>query len=384
MTNKDAFDNKLIRVPFFSPYISLEDKKTVLRALNATLLTDGPQLQRFENAFAQFSGAKYAVGVSNATSALHISLKALGIGKGDEVIVPDITFVATANAVLLTGATPVIADVDETDLNISVDSIKKSITTKTKAILPVHMAGNPCKIKEIQKIAKANNLAIVEDCAHAVGAKYMNKHVGNYGVAGCFSFYPTKNITTIEGGMIITNSKKIVEYAKTLRNHGITKSLTQRYSTGKPWNYDVLESGYNYRLDEIRASLGLSQLKQIKKLNRLRQKICLYYNSKLGKIQGIVTPLFSKDAAYHLYILRIQKEYGMSRDNLFNKLLKNGIRTSVHYKPLHEFTIFRKKAKIIDRLENSKRIYREIISLPLYPTLSKNDQDFVLKCIIER
>jgi len=380
---RDPFDSS-IKVPFFLPQITKDDKRFVNNALSSTLLTDGPKLRQFESAFAKFTGTKFAIGVSNGTSALHLALKSTGIGKGDEVIIPDMTFVATASAVLLTGATPVLADVNKEDLNISITSIQKCITNKTKAILPVHFAGKICDISQIKKISYSNNLAIIEDCAHALGARIAGKHAGSFGEVGCFSFYPTKNITTIEGGMIITNSKKIAQYVRAARNHGITKSLEQRFSHGKPWDYDVMEPGYNYRLDEIRSALGINQLKRIKKINLQRKKTCQYYNSKLKNVKGIITPSISSnnDNAFHLYIIRIQKNFGLSRDSLFHKLLKHGIRTSVHYKPLHEFTIFRKKAKIYDKLENTKQAYKEIISLPLYLQISRIAQDKVIDCII--
>jgi len=379
---RDPFEDSSINVPFFLPHITKEDKRFVNDALNSALLTDGPKLRQFESAFAKFTGTKYAVGVSNGTSALHLALKAIGVGKGDEVIIPDVTFVATASAVLITGATPVLADINNEDMNISVDSIQRCITKKTKAILPVHFAGKICDINRIKKIAKLNNLVIIEDCAHAIGARSENKHVGSFGMAGCFSFYPTKNITTIEGGMVITSSKKIAQYIKTARNHGITKSLKQRFSHGKPWDYDVVEAGYNYRLDEIRSALGTSQLKRIKKINYQRKEACQYYNSKLRNIDGIITPSNNDGNAFHLYIIRIQKKFRLSRDRLFHKLLKHGIRTTVHYKPLHEFTVFRKKVKIYDKLDNSKQAYKEIISLPLYPQISRLEQNKVIDCII--
>lgn len=370
-------------MPFFSPYISKEDKRAVIKALGSTLLTDGPTLRKFESAFAKFTKAKYAIGVSNATSALHLSLKALGISKGDEVIVPALTFVATASSVLLTNATPVFADIEKNDYNISPNSIRKNITQKTRAIVVVHFAGNPCKMDEISRIAQQHGLFVIEDCAHAIGAKYKNQHVGTFGDAGCFSFYPTKNITTIEGGMIITNSKKIANYVSTARNHGITKSLVERYSKGRPWDYDVFEAGYNYRLDEIRASLGISQLKRINKLNSQRKKAFEYYNRKLQSVKGIITPQPSKNInhAYHLYILKIQKEFKISRDALYEKLLRNGIQSSVHYKPLSEFTTFKKLGKSYNILENTREFYKQAISLPFYPQISKNKQDLVISCI---
>ena len=383
MKTHDAFSAG-IKVPFFSPWVTKEDKKAVMNALNSTLLTDGPKLREFEEAFAKFTGAKYAIGVSNATSALHLSLKALGIKKGDEVIVPDITFVATANAVVLSGAIPIFADIEKETMNISLDSIKKKISSKTKIILPVHFAGKSCDILKINKIAKENNLKIIEDCAHAIGTTYNKKHVGNFGSAGCFSFYPTKNITTIEGGMIITNSKDVAKYVMSARNHGLTKTLTQRYSHGKPWDYNVDESGYNYRLDEIRSALGLSQLKRIKKLSELRKSKFEHYNKRLKGIRHLITPTSSSntDHAYHLYIVRVEKNDKVSRDELFKQLLQSGISTSVHYKPLHKFTTFSKFRNSVNDLKNSEQMYDEIISLPFYPNMSKKQQDYVIDSII--
>jgi len=378
----DAFGDASIKVPFIIPEITKNDKNAVLNALNSRLLTDGPKLRKFESIFAKFTGAKFAIGVSNGTAALHLSLKALGIGKGSEVIIPDITFVATASSVLLTGATPVLADVDE-NLNILIPSIKKSITSRTKAIIPVHFAGKSCKINEITTIARKNRISIIEDCAHAIGARVNSKHVGIFGQAGCFSFYPTKNFTTIEGGMVVTNSKNIADFVRYARNHGITKTLTSRFSSGKPWDYDVKNSGYNYRLDEIRASLGISQIKRVKKMNLLRKKAADYYNKKLEDIEGVIVPgkSIGVEHVHHLYVIRITRKYGITRDMLFQKLLKIGIRTSVHYKPLHMFTIFKKMAKIIDSLSNSVHVYSQILSLPLYPSISKKQQDLVINNI---
>lgn len=381
MTIKDAF-NDSIKVPFFAPEITDKDRKIVFNALKSPLLTDGPILRRFEVKFASYTDSRYAIGVSNATSALHLSLKALGIGKNDEVIIPDMTFVATASSVILTGATPVLADVNENDMNISSDSIEKSVTSRTKAIIPVHFAGKSCNMKEIKRIAKKHDLFIVEDCAHALGTRFAGKHVGTFGDAGCFSFYPTKNITTIEGGMVTTNSQKIAKYVQRARNHGIMKSLAQRYTKGKPWEYDVTDAGYNYRIDEMRSALGLSQLERLESVNDRRRRVCEYYNNKFQKIEWLSTPIITKDDSCHLYILKIKNTAKINRDKLFEKLLKMGIRTSVHYKPLHKFTIIKRKAKIYDKLINSRKVYDEIISLPLYPQIPTKLQNKVIDCIL--
>lgn len=382
MTVKDAFNNS-IKVPFFAPEITNKDRKVVFDALRSPLLTDGPVLRKFETKFASYAGSKYAIGVSNATSALHLSLKALGIGKGDEVIIPDMTFVATASSVILAGATPVLADINVDDLNISPKSIEKNLTSKTRAIISVHFAGKSCNMNAIRQIAKKHDLFIIEDCAHALGTKFGGKHVGTFGDAGCFSFYPTKNITTIEGGMITTNSKKVADYVQRARNHGILKSLAQRYTKGKPWEYDVVEAGYNYRIDEIRSALGLNQLERLDKINNRRRQICEYYNSKFQNYKWIEIPTITKNDSCHLYIIRIKRRGSLSRDKVFEKLLRKGVRTSVHYKPLHEFTLLKQKAKTYGDLEQSKNAYKEIISLPLYPQMTKRLQDVVIDTITQ-
>jgi perosamine synthetase len=383
MLNQKNIFNKKIKIPFFQPLITNSDKKEINKVLNSSLLTDGPKLGQFEKNFATFCNSKYAVGVSNATSALHLSLICSGIGKGDEVIIPNITFVATASSVMLSGATPILADVGQEDLNMSIDSIKKNITKKTKAIIPVHFAGMPCNMQQIMKIAKEKKIKIIEDCAHAIGSKINTKHVGTFGNAGCFSFYPTKNITTLEGGMIITNSKELAEKLKLKRNHGITRTLQNRYTKGKPWDYDIEEPGYNFRIDEIRSALGINQLKNIKKFNQKRKNSFNYYNKNLKNIPGLIIPITNSKyiSSNHLYIIKITKLFGMTRNELFEKLLKNGIQTSVHYKPLSRFKVCKKKAKQYGTLENSERLYDQIISLPFYTDISKNQLDTVIKTI---
>jgi perosamine synthetase len=379
----DAFENNSIRVPFVVPNIEPSDKYAIENALKSNLLTDGPILKEFEKAFSKFTGSKYAIGVSNATSALHLSLKALGIEKGDEVIIPNITFVATANAVLYTGATPVLADVNPDDLNISIKSIQENINKKTKAILPVHFAGKSCDMLKIKKLSKQNNLKIIEDCAHAIGTNFNKTHVGNFGQTGCFSFYPTKNLTTFEGGMVITNSKKIASKIRNMRNHGITKSLKERFSKGYPWDFDMSELGYNYRLDEIRSSLGLNQLKRLQKMNKLRQNACTYYNSQLKDVDGIelcIDPQL-KNNSCHLYVIKIKKNYDLNRNDLFRKLLKKGIRTSVHYKPLNKFNFYKSKLKTYSSLSCSNNLYSKILSLPLFPQITKHELDLVINTI---
>jgi dTDP-4-amino-4,6-dideoxygalactose transaminase len=233
---------------------------------------------------------------------------------------------------------------------------------------------------KIMSTAKKNNLSVIEDCAHAIGTKFKKKHVGTIGDFGCFSFYPTKNITTLEGGMIITNSKKHAKYNQLIRNHGITKTLRDRYVKGIPWEYDVVEPGYNYRLDEVRSSLGINQLKSIKSINSKRRKAFQYYVKHLSGIDGIITPIIHEleNQSCHLFIIKIKKdEFGYDRNHVYKKLLSRGIRTSVHYKPLHLLSLF-KKTKIYDELQNSKILFEQMLSLPFFTNISKKEQDMVI------
>jgi perosamine synthetase len=379
---KDFFKDPKIKFPAYEPWISKDDKQIVNKTLDQTMLTFGPQLEKFEADFSKYTKAKYAIAVSNCTAALHLSLKALGIKENDEVIIPDLTFVADANAILACNAKPVIVDINKNDFFLSISNLKKNITKKTKAVIPVHIYGQVCNINEVLDVAKANNLKVVEDCAHAIGTFHKSKHVGTIGNTGCFSFYPTKNITTAEGGMVITNSKNIADKVRQLRSHGMLKSLKSRYTDGYPWVFDILEPGYNYRLDEIRCALGISQLRRVTKINKMRKVAALYYHSKLHNISGIVLPdmVSDKSHSYHLYTIRITKSFGMSRNQLFKKLKQAGIRTTVYWMPVHKFTAYNKYVKKSNVITTSE-IYDEILSLPLFPNISKRHQDAVINCI---
>ncbi|AJA92933.1 hypothetical protein A7X95_05905 [Candidatus Nitrosopelagicus brevis] len=379
---KDFFKDSKIKFPAYEPWISKEDEKIISKTLKQSMLTLGPQLEKFEADFCKYSKAKYAVAVSNCTAALHLSLKALGIKENDEVIIPDLTFVADANAVLACNAKPIAVDINKENFFLSISNVKKNITKRTKAIIPVHIYGQVCNIEEILDMAKDNNLKVIEDCAHAVGTFHKSKHVGTIGHTGCFSFYPTKNITTAEGGMVTTNSKNIAEKVRQLRSHGMTKSLKSRYSSEYPWVFDIVEPGYNYRLDEIRSALGITQLKRIKKINELRKKASFYYHRNLKNIPGIILPDMVRDRShsYHLYTIRVTKPFKLSRNQLYKKLKENGIRTTVYWMPIHEYAAYRKFTKK-SNVVNTTKIYDEILALPLFPNISKKHQDAVIKVI---
>jgi len=382
MMKKDYFKDSKIKYPAYQPWITDSDKKIVEKVMGQNMLTLGPQLEKFEKAFSKYTGSKHAIAVSNCTAALHLSLKAIGIKENDEVIIPDLTFVADANAILACNAKPTVVDINRDNFFLSITNLKKNITKKTKAIIPVHIYGQACNIQEIFDLAKDNGLKVIEDCAHAVGTFSNSKHVGTIGDTGCFSFYPTKNMTTAEGGMVITNSKKIADKIRQLRSHGMSKSLKDRYSKGYPWIFDITEPGYNYRLDEIRSALGISQLKRIKKINELRRKAASYYHSKLKEIPGIILPDMVNDNthSYHLYTIRITNKFRLSRNQLFNKLKDSGIRTTVYWMPIHEYTAYQKYSKA-SNVKNTTKMYNEILALPLFPTISKKHQDRVINVI---
>ena len=372
----------MIKIPLSEPSIDKSDIQAIISSLKSPHLTDGPKLRKFEQMFAKITNTKFAVGVSNGTSALFLALLSLDIGKGDEVIVPDMTFIATANSVFATGAKPIPVDIDNT-LNISPDEIEKKITKKTKAIIAVHFAGYPCNMKKIKKLSKTYDLKIIEDCAHAFGAFYEGKHVGTFGNAGCFSFYPTKNITTIEGGMIISNSKSFTKKTSSLRNHGLSKTLVERNKHTEPWNYDVVIPGHNFRLDEVRSSLGISQIEKFKKFRENRIKAAKYYNEFFLKIPGIELIPYEeiKRHVYHLYIIKITEKFGMSRDMVHKKLYELGIGTTVHYKPLHKFSIFKNYNLKESDFKITNQAFNECLSIPLFSSITRKQQDYVISSI---
>lgn len=369
-----------MKVPFFKPWITDSDKKLVIKTLDSRWLTGGPTLEKFEKKFNEFLGTRYSIGVGSATQGLHLSMRSLGISNNDEVIVPTFTFAATANSVIYCGAKPVFADVDNDSFNITPNEIEKKITKKTKAIVVVHFGGQSCDMDKITKIASKHSLAIVEDCAHALGSTYDDKKCGSLGTIGCFSFYPTKIITTGEGGMVTTNDKKLNAKIRLLRSQGLSVQAPQREKMTK-WQYDVVDLGYNYRLDEIRSSLGLSQLQRIKKINSMRIKIAKKYTELLDKIPGITTPKIKskRNHIFHLYTIKIEDNYHMSRDKLFEKLSSKGIGTSIQYFPLHGLSYYSKKYKIKkSNFPISNSLKNKVLSLPIFPQMTEKQIRFVV------
>lgn len=370
-------------IPFGKPQIDEETIQEVTGVLRSGWLTHGPKSKEFEEKFAEYCGSKYAIAVGSCTAALHLSLKALGITKGDEVIVPAQTHVATAHAVMYTGATPVFADVETETYNISLESIKEKITGKTKAIMPVHFAGQPCKMDEIMKIADEHGLYIVEDAAHALGAKYKGKTVGSLGTeAACFSFYPVKHITTGEGGILATDNKEIAEKATLTRAFGITRSTWERTTVHRPWHYEVEDIGFNYRMTEIGSAMGLGQLKKNDSFNNTRARNAGILEKGLGSIKGIELPAAIDDIehAYLFYQILVNKDAKVQRDDLIPKLKELGVGTSVHYPvPVHLMPVYRDLFGYKEgSLPGAERVSKEAISLPVHPGVNEEDMEYIV------
>ncbi len=350
------------------PQIGEEEKRAVLEVLNSGVIAQGPKVAEFEKQFAQYIGAKYAIAVSSGTAALHLALLALGIGRGDEVITSPFSFIATANAILYVGAKPVFVDIDEDDFNINEEKIEEKITKKTKAILPVHLYGQAAEMARILEIAQKYNLCVIEDACQAHGAEYKSRKVGSLGDCGCFSFYPTKNMTTGEGGIVTTNSKEIYEKVKVLREHG---SKVRYY-------HQVL--GYNFRMTDMEAAIGTEQLKKLDKFNRKRQKNARILTEGLKDIKGIIVPKIKENRThvFHQYTIRITKEFGKTRDEVAKILNENNIGTGIHYPlPIHKQPLYQKLG-YKDKLEVAEKLSQEVLSLPVHPEITRKDLNYII------
>lgn len=362
-----------------------EEKQAVLDVLDSRWLTMGAVTQKFETEFAAFTGAKHALAVSNATVALHLACLALGIGPGDEVIVPALTFVATANAVLYTGAQVRFADIiGPEELNISPEAIEKLITPHTKAIIVMHYGGYPCRMPEIMQIATRHHLAVIEDAAHAPGAFLENHHLGTWGDIGCFSFFSNKNLSTGEGGMVVTQHDELAEKIRLLRSHGMT-TLTWDRHRGHAYTYDVVAVGYNYRIDEIRAALGVVQLQKLTANNNRRAEITQQYWQILGNY-GLELPFHkmmqssTSCPAYHIFPALLPES--IERKGFMDRLRASGIQTSIHYPPIHLFSHYRKTFPDISLPQTEAAAAREI-TLPLYPTMKEKAINLVIQAVAQ-
>lgn len=363
-------------LPYGRQWIDDDDIKAVTAVLKGDYLTTGPFISSFEKAVANYVGAKFAVSFANGTAALHGACFAAGISEGDEVITSPLTFAASANCVLYQGGTPVFADIDEKTYNIDPEEIKKRITNKTKAIIPVHFTGQPANLDEIAAITKEHNLVVIEDAAHALGATYKGNMIGSISDMTMFSFHPVKHITSGEGGMITTNNKDYYEKLLQFRSHGITRDPSKLTENHGPWYYEMQFLGYNYRLTDIQAALGLSQLKKISGFIDLRKKYSSMYNEAFKNIQAITLPFQDKNgcSSWHLYVIRLQLEQLTgTRKEIFDAFHQENIGVNVHYIPVYLLPYYQKLGYKQGLCQKAEKLYEEIITLPLFPAMTEND-----------
>ncbi len=371
------------RVPLADVNIGPEEEAAVAEVIRSGWLTMGSVTQAFEQEFAAFTGAKYAFAVTNATAALHLACMALDIGAGDEVIVPSLTFVASANAIRYTGAQIVFADIESQDwLNISPETIQKAITSHTKAIMVVHYAGYACDMPAILEIAKSHNLAVIEDAAHAVGASLQGKHLGTWGDIGCYSFFGNKNLTTGEGGMLVTDRDDLADKIRILRSHGMTTLTWDRFK-GHASTYDVVALGYNYRIDEMRSAMGRIQLGKLPAGNTRRGQLVQLYRELLAELTPSIQVPFTQQrglSSYH--IMPVLLPEGTDKHAVMAGMKEQGIQTSWHYPPVHTFSIYAANwDSQTQPLPLTESIAAREITLPLYPTMAEEQVEMVVQAL---
>lgn len=365
-----------VAIPFHKPYITEDEISEVLDSLHSGWLTMGPKTMDFEQKYGEYIGAKNAVSMNSCTACLHLALKAVNIQRGDEVIVPAITFAATAEVVTYFDATPVFVDVEEDTHNIDVSKIEEKITKKTKAIIPVHYAGQPCDMDKILDIARKHGLFVIEDAAHAVPAWYKNRKIGTIGDITCFSFYATKSLTTGEGGMATTANDEWADRMRMLRLHGISRDAWKRYTKEGSWYYEVIEPGFKYNMTDIQAALGLAQLRKVEWMWQKRKDIALRYAKALESIPAVEAPTLKDDreSAWHLYVIKLDlKALRIDRNRFIDELKEKGTMTSVHFIPLYRHPYYKQTYNCDPReFPVSEGLYDSFLSLPIYPGM--NDQ----------
>lgn len=372
---------------FGQPIIEQEEIDEILSALRSGWIGTGPKVAQFESDFKYYIGAKYAIAVSSCTAGLHLSVLAMGVRPGDEVIVPSMTFAATANAVVHTGAKPVLVDVHRDEMTIDVDDVKKKITGKTKAIIPVHFAGRACNIIEIAKIAAEYNVKIIHDAAHAVETEYEGKKIGTYPDIANFSFYVTKNITTAEGGMITTNNEMIAQKLKIYALHGMSKDAWRRFSDDGYKHYEVIYPGYKYNMTDLQAAIGIQQLKKVDRFAVRRKEIWKRYKKELANLPLLLPPEPANNTkhAYHLFTIMVNTEKTkVTRDELISRLHRKNIGTGVHYIALHLQPYYREMYgyKRGD-FPNADFISERTLSIPFSAKLTDGDVGDVIDSLKE-
>jgi dTDP-4-amino-4,6-dideoxygalactose transaminase len=370
---------------FGAPQIQDAEVDEIVRTMRSGWLGTGPRVARFEDAFRERTGARHALAVNSCTAALHLSLLAAGIGPGDEVIVPALTFCATANAVIHTGATPVIADVDATTMNIDLDHVAERITDRTAAVLPVHFAGRPCDMDAVTALAERHGLTVIEDCAHAVETEWRGRAVGRFGAVGCFSFYATKNVTTGEGGMVITDDDAVAESVKVRALHGMTRDAWRRFSDEGYRHYQVVFPGFKYNMMDLQAAIGLHQLDRVEANWARRRAIWERYQRELAPLGPVLPgrPEGDMRHAYHLFPLLIDEDrLGIARDAFLDAMTAQGIGVGVHYLSLAEHPYYREALGWRpETVPVAARIGRQTVSIPLSPALGDDDVGDVIEAV---
>jgi dTDP-4-amino-4,6-dideoxygalactose transaminase len=374
-----------MEIPFHKAYITEDEISEVLDSLRSGWLTMGPKTMEFERRFAEYIGSKNAVAMNSCTACLHLALKAIDLQEGDEVIVPAITFTATAEVITYFRAKPVFVDVDKETCNIDPARIEEKITPKTRAIIPVHYAGHPCDMDEILSIARRHGLYVIEDAAHAVPAWYRNRKVGTIGDMTCFSFYATKSLTTGEGGMVTTANDEWADRLRTLRLHGISRDAWKRYTKEGSWYYEVMEAGFKYNMTDLQAALGLAQLRKVDWMWQRRWGIARRYGEALESVPGVEVPVVKDDreSSWHLYVIKLDVDaLKIERNRFIEELKERGIMTSVHFIPLYRHPYYKQLCDCDPgEFPVSEYLYERFLSLPIYPGMTDREVEQVAESV---
>ena len=365
-------------IPYGKQTLDEKDKQAVINVLeDNTFLTTGPKVKEFEEKVCNYVGCNYGVAVNSGTAALHCATFAANIQKDDEVIVPAISFVATSNVVLYQKGIPVFCDIDPETLNIDVNKIETLISEKTKAIIMVDMCGQPCHYDEIRKICNKYNLILIQDAAHSLGGSCQGKKVGSYADITCLSFHPVKNITTCEGGMMITNNEKYFKRAKSFRSHGVSRDYVTREKSNSHY-YEMNDLGFNYRIPDVLCALGISQMDKLDLFIQKRNKVANYYNNYFKNSEYILPLKNYYDCAYHIYVIKLKSEkLNKSRDEIFKELKESGIGVNVHYMPIYLHPYYQKLGYKKGLCPNSETVYENMITLPCYPLLKEEELKYI-------